>query len=399
MTLKEYRVLHFDGASKTKSSGVGLVLQSPEGFMIEYALKLEFPTMNNETEYEILIVGLGLARVVRAKNHKICGDLRLVVAQVNGEFEAKDDIMAKYLRVIKGILTQIDEWYTEHVSREEKTTADALSNFASSKIKNYPRSTYFQVLKNFTIHVINLIASIGVASCWINPIKTHHKTRWLPHDAQEARNLSVRALRYSLIDSLMYKRSVIISYLNCLRTLKAEEALKEAREGICGQNLEGRALAHKITRLGFYWPVMLADAEIYVKKCDRCQRHAPIANGQAEVANRIFFDGLKKKVERSRNTWMDELLPILWAYHTACKVTTKAIPFMLAYEGEAVVPLKITHQSPRVEIYEPETNEEGMRLTLDLVDDVRDEANTRNVENQWRASLYYNRRVKERFFQ
>ncbi|XP_074377527.1 uncharacterized protein LOC141719041 [Apium graveolens] len=139
-TLKEYWVLYFDGASKTKSSGAGLVLQSLEGFMFEYALKLDFPTINNEAEYEALIAGLGLARAVRAKNLKVCGDSRLIVAQVNGEFEAKDDTMAKYLRVVKGILTQFDEWYAEHVQTEENTTADSLSQFASSEIENYPRS-------------------------------------------------------------------------------------------------------------------------------------------------------------------------------------------------------------------------------------------------------------------
>ncbi|XP_074354866.1 uncharacterized protein LOC141693611 [Apium graveolens] len=115
--MKEYWVLHFDGASKTKSSGADLVLKSPNGFMIEYAFKLDFPNTNNEAEYEALIEGLGLARAVRAKNLKVCRDSRLVVAQVNGEFEAQDDTMVKYLRVVKGILTQFDERYEEHVPR------------------------------------------------------------------------------------------------------------------------------------------------------------------------------------------------------------------------------------------------------------------------------------------
>ncbi|XP_074342588.1 uncharacterized protein LOC141680194 [Apium graveolens] len=202
--------------------------------MIEYALKLDFPTTNNEAEYEALIAGLSLARAVRAKNLKVCGDSRLVVAQVNGEFEAKDDTMAKYLRVVKGILTQFDEWYAEHIPREENTTADALSQFASSEIENYPRSIYFQVLKTPIIYVINLIAPIGVASSWIDPIKTHLETRWLPDDAQEARKLSVRALRYTLIEGLLYNRSFVIPYLKCLRPPEAEEALKEAHEGIYG---------------------------------------------------------------------------------------------------------------------------------------------------------------------
>ncbi|XP_074323681.1 uncharacterized protein LOC141660590 [Apium graveolens] len=196
--------------------------------MIKYALELDFPTTNNEAEYEALIAGLGFARAVRAKNLKVYGDSRLVVAQINGEFEAKDDTVAKYLRVVKGILTQFDEWYVEHIPREETTTVDALSQFASSEIENYPRTIYFQVLKTHTVHVINLIAPVGVASCRIDPIKTHFETGWLPDNAQEARKLSVRALRYSLIEGLLYKRSFVIPYLKCLRPLEAEEALKEA---------------------------------------------------------------------------------------------------------------------------------------------------------------------------
>ncbi|KAL8100919.1 hypothetical protein AgCh_032972 [Apium graveolens] len=130
---------------------------------------------------------------------------RSPIVSVNGEFEAKDDTMAKYLRVVKGILTRFDEWYTKHIPREENITDDALSQLASSEIKNYPRSIYFQVLKTPTIYVMNLIAPVGVISCWIDPIKTHSETRWLPKNAQE-----------------------------CLRPLEAEEALKEAHEGICG---------------------------------------------------------------------------------------------------------------------------------------------------------------------
>ncbi|XP_074355841.1 uncharacterized protein LOC141695500 [Apium graveolens] len=243
--------------------------------------------MNNEAEHEALIASLGLARVMRAKNLKVSGDSRLVVAQVNGEFEAKDDIMAKYLRVMKGKQTRFDEWYAEHVPREENITADALSQFASSDIENYPRSIYFQVLKSSTIHVINLIAPIGVESCWIDLIKPHVETGWIPDDVQETRKLSVRALRYSLIEGLLYKRSFVIPHLKCLRPLEVEKVLKETREGICGQHLGSNVLAHKITRLGFYWSTMLAYTKAYMKKCDMCQRHAPIVRQPPEKITSI----------------------------------------------------------------------------------------------------------------
>ncbi|KAK1363004.1 hypothetical protein POM88_038565 [Heracleum sosnowskyi] len=63
-----------------------------------------------------------------------------------------------------------------------------------------------------------------------------------------------------------------------------------------------------------------------------------------------------------------------------------------------MVPVEISLTSPRVEDYEPETNGEGLRLALDLIDGVRDEANAKIFQHQKRASFYYNLRVKERFF-
>ncbi|XP_074328163.1 uncharacterized protein LOC141666079 [Apium graveolens] len=122
-------------------------------------------------------------------------------------------------------------------------------------------------------------------------------------------------------------------------------------------------------------------------------------NGKAEVANRIILDGRKKRAESPRNTWVEEFLAILWGYHTTYRNTTKATPFMLVYGAETVVPLEITHGLSKVKAYEAEINEEGMRLALDLIDKVSNEANTRNAEHPCRASLYYKRRVKERIFQ
>ena len=53
--------LSVDGASNAQGSGAGLILTSPEGIDIEYALKFGFHTSNNKAEYEAVIVGLNLA--------------------------------------------------------------------------------------------------------------------------------------------------------------------------------------------------------------------------------------------------------------------------------------------------------------------------------------------------
>ena len=52
--------------------------------------------------------------------------------------------------------------------------------------------------------------------------------------------------------------------------------LVELHKGICGNHQGGRTLAHMAHTQGYYWPTMKSDAADYVRKCDRCQRQAPI---------------------------------------------------------------------------------------------------------------------------
>ena len=133
--------------SKTKLSGAGLVLQSPEGFTVDYALNPDFPTTNKEAEYEALIACLILAKALRAKNMKICGDSRLVISQVNVEYEARNETMMKYLRIVRAMRMYFDECTIEHIPQEKNIKDDALSQFASSEAETYTGNVYFEVLK------------------------------------------------------------------------------------------------------------------------------------------------------------------------------------------------------------------------------------------------------------
>ena len=58
--------MHTDGSSNRQVGGAGVVLLSPEGDVIECMIRLDFPTTNNEAEYEVLVAGLDLARATRA---------------------------------------------------------------------------------------------------------------------------------------------------------------------------------------------------------------------------------------------------------------------------------------------------------------------------------------------
>ena len=54
--------------------GVGPILQSPTGKMIEQAIRLNFSTSNNEAEYEVVLAGLDLTLVLAATKLEIRSD-------------------------------------------------------------------------------------------------------------------------------------------------------------------------------------------------------------------------------------------------------------------------------------------------------------------------------------
>ena len=93
--------VYVDGASNQKGSGVGLVLVSPEKVIIAKSSRLDFSATNNEAEYEALVKGMAMVQRMGGKSIRLFSDLRLVISQVRGEFEAKDERMQGYLSQVK----------------------------------------------------------------------------------------------------------------------------------------------------------------------------------------------------------------------------------------------------------------------------------------------------------
>ena len=85
-----------------------MVLISPEGEIMKYAARLQFPATNNETEYETLLTRLSLARVLKAKTLIVQADSQLIIGQVKRDYEAKEEIMQKYLKIVKELLQYFD---------------------------------------------------------------------------------------------------------------------------------------------------------------------------------------------------------------------------------------------------------------------------------------------------
>ena len=111
---------------------------------------------------------------------------------------------------------------------------------------------------------------------WMDPITLYLSTGQLPTERDKAHKLQIQAARFSLIDGQLFKWSLGGPYLKCLTPEQSQYVLAELHEGICGNHPDGITLAHRAHTQGYYWSTMKADATDYTKKCDRCQRLAPI---------------------------------------------------------------------------------------------------------------------------
>ena len=95
---------------------------------------------------------------------------------------------------------------------------------------------------------------------------------------------------------------------------------------------------------------------------------------------------------------MEYLPEVLWAYKTTRKSATRKTLFALAFGTEAVAPVKVKLESPRVKFANTEHNEETLRLNLDLLEEKREQALKRIEDNQRKTSRYHDRKVRPNSF-
>nr|KYP33112.1 Transposon Ty3-I Gag-Pol polyprotein [Cajanus cajan] len=124
----------------------------------------------------------------------------------------------------------------------------------------------------------------------------------------------------------------------------------------------------------------------------------PQANGQAESANKVILSGLRKRVQESGASWVEELPRVLWSYHTTVHSTTQDTPFNLVYGTDAMIPIEIAEPSVRTTAFSEEESDQGRRIDLDLIAETRERARINQAATQRRAAFKYNTKVNPRDF-
>ncbi|KAL0295870.1 UNVERIFIED_CONTAM: hypothetical protein Sangu_3180100 [Sesamum angustifolium] len=125
-------LLHVDGSSTVQGSGAGVVITSPQGEDMEFAIKFDFKASKNEAEYEALVLGMRMAQDAGASHLLAYSDSRLIVKQVSGEYEAKEDSMVQYLQHIEELKTKFKSFQLQQIPKEENVKVDSLSKLANA---------------------------------------------------------------------------------------------------------------------------------------------------------------------------------------------------------------------------------------------------------------------------
>jgi ribonuclease HI len=188
-----------DGSSVKGAGGVGIVFKTLEGHLLKHAMRLQYPTTNYEAEYKALLTDLCIAKVLSATTLRVKSDSQLIVGQVNGEYEAKEDRMAKYLSLVKNIMRWFDEVILDQIPREQNTEADNLAKLASSE-EAINQQIEVQYSPSHTEEEMN---PMNVNDSWMTSITKYLEEGTLPTDLVEARKLKVKSARFILMQGIL----------------------------------------------------------------------------------------------------------------------------------------------------------------------------------------------------
>jgi hypothetical protein len=247
------------------------------------------------------------------------GDSLLVVRQNKSEFHCFDGLLNSYLDRCLDIIKSLDTFTIHHIRREENSRANYLSQQASGYFVTRGR---FLVLEAPTLDVaasktdLLAIESVyGTTVCssvqegimqanensvqvpqmielennlqsedWRVPLINYLK------DLSQTRDRKIRrqALKYTLLNDELYRRTIDGLFLKCLDSDQSKIAMGEVHEGICGTHQSAHKMRWLLKRAGFYWPTLLEDCFRYYKGCEECQKFGNILLAPAAMLNPII---------------------------------------------------------------------------------------------------------------
>uniref|UniRef100_A0A5K0XSX5 RNase H type-1 domain-containing protein n=1 Tax=Nymphaea colorata TaxID=210225 RepID=A0A5K0XSX5_9MAGN len=123
--------MYFDGSKNVIGAGISILLITLEYEMILYSLELDFPCTHNMAKYEALMQELRSLFSFQVKMVNVFGNSQLIINQVNGKWQVKDEKFVPYQEITTLVICQFEEVHLAHIKREGNHIADGLASIGS----------------------------------------------------------------------------------------------------------------------------------------------------------------------------------------------------------------------------------------------------------------------------
>ncbi|VFQ95883.1 unnamed protein product [Cuscuta campestris] len=348
----DWWVMSIDGSSGSRSCGAGIVLITLENFRIYYAVRFQFRVSNNEAEYEALINRLKILGKLGVSRVQVFSDSRLVVGQITGEFEAKEEMMKRYRDLSLEMLGRF-EFKLEHIPRAQNAEADVLSKLNAESPEYISRLATVEELAAPSLNRDEVFWIEADPPEWLDRLAKYIEDSVAPEDSREARLLRMRAPTYKVQDGVLYKRSYNGVLLRCLRAAEAKALMEEIHEGVCTAHQGPYSISRRAIIQGYFWPTMRKDCEEYVHKFPTCQQFQNMPGRPA-----MNYTPISSVIPFSR--WGIDIVGALpkgvGQARTTPRRATGDTPFGLAYGFEARAPAEAVIPTRREIEYDLEVN-------------------------------------------
>ena len=170
----------------------GIVIQTLEGDKIECIIRLDFPTINNEAEYEALLARLDLAKAAGAENIIVHCDSQVITSQINGDYECRNERMKKYLEEVKNRIGTLKVRFVQ-IPREENECVDRLAKAAFVEFVIASEQVLSFVQISSLIDDGENVQEINSENNWTTPLIAYLRSSILPDGKDAARKMKVQA--------------------------------------------------------------------------------------------------------------------------------------------------------------------------------------------------------------
>jgi ribonuclease HI len=219
----------FDGSKNVEGAGAGVILISPKGDKLHYALWINFtPCTKNVAEYETLIHGMRATKEMRLSRLRCYGDFDLVANQISGTCNTHSLKMIAYHKAVDQLGGHFVGYSVQWIERNKNEEADDLSRIGSS-LQPPPLGVFLDIIhkplvsppKKIDIAVplapnSTLVAMAVDTSDWTAPYIAYLAHQVLPQDEMEARMIQRRRKSFFMINNELYKHSVSGIFQRCV---------------------------------------------------------------------------------------------------------------------------------------------------------------------------------------